>query len=31
MLETDEEIQTQLNVAGKLASAKVLEKFDTDG
>ena len=31
MLETEEEIQTQLNAAGRLASAKALEKFDTNG
>ena len=31
MLETEEEIQTQLNAAGCLATQKALEQFDTHG
>ena len=31
MLDTEETIQSQLNEAGMLASAKALEQFDTDG
>ena len=31
MLDTEDEIQTQLNAAGCLASVKALEQFDTDG